>query len=111
MTAQEHWAGDYDAPLAPALVVAGIKPLDNERDMWTSYAAVRRRRSRRLLRAGLAVVRPAPLICYLLLPVCPSAALWPGRAGRHSCDRERTSLGVRRPHARAARGCRGHAPC
>jgi len=64
MTAQEHWAGDYDAPLAPALVVAGIKPLDGERDMWTSYAAVRRRRSRRLLRAGLAVVRPAPP-CWL----------------------------------------------
>ena len=44
-------------PLSPGLVTAGIVPLDIEREMWMSYAAVRQRRSRRLLRTGLAVVR------------------------------------------------------
>ena len=44
-------------PLSPGLVTAGIVPLEIEREMWMSYAAVRQRRSRRLLRTGLAIVR------------------------------------------------------
>lgn len=54
-------------PLSPGLVTAGIVPLDIEREMWMSYAAVRQRRSRRLLHTGLAVVRTHFLYCALAL--------------------------------------------
>lgn len=54
----EAWGAASTVP-SPGMSTPGIIPLDIERDMWMSFAAVRRRRAVRLAKIGLSAVRPA----------------------------------------------------
>ena len=58
----EAWGAASTVP-SPGLGTPGIIPLDIERDMWMSFAAVRRRRAVRLAKIGLAAVRSARRAC------------------------------------------------
>ena len=60
----EAWGAASTVP-SPGLGMPGIIPLDIERDMWTSFAAVRRRRAVRLAKIGLAAVRGARRACMM----------------------------------------------
>lgn len=53
----EAWGAASDMPLSRESIGAGIIPLDIEREMWQSFAAVRRQRTLRLIRAAASLVR------------------------------------------------------
>ena len=52
----EAWGAASDMPLSRESIGAGIIPLDIEREMWQSFAAVRRQRTLRLVKAAAGLV-------------------------------------------------------
>ena len=52
----EAWGAASDVPPAREAIGAGIIPLDIEREMWQSFAAVRRQRTLRLIKAAAGLV-------------------------------------------------------
>ena len=53
----EAWGAASDVPPVRDSIAVGIIPLDIERDMWQSFAAVRRQRTLRLVKAAASLVR------------------------------------------------------
>ena len=53
----EAWGAASDVPPVRDSIAVGIIPLDIERDMWQSFAAVRRQRTLRLVKAAAGLVR------------------------------------------------------
>ena len=53
----EAWGAASDMPLSRESIGAGIIPLNIEREMWQSFAAVRRQRALRLIKAAAGLVR------------------------------------------------------
>lgn len=56
----EAWGAASDVPPAREAIGAGIIPLDIEREMWQSFAAVRRQRMLRLIKAAAGLVGNLP---------------------------------------------------
>jgi hypothetical protein len=56
----EAWGAASDVPPAREAIGAGIIPLDIEREMWQSFAAVRWQRTLRLIQASASLVGGLP---------------------------------------------------
>jgi len=56
----EAWGAASNVPPVRESIGAGIIPLEIEREMWQSFASVRRQRSLRLVKAATALVRSDP---------------------------------------------------
>lgn len=77
----EAWGAASDMPLSRESIGAGIIPLNIEREMWQSFAAVRRQRALRLIKAAAGLVRCCPC---MLMASSLFKAIVPGKC--HSTD-------------------------